>query len=191
VVPVAPGLGADDAINPETTTTPVQDAIDAVDAAASAVFDGTRPGKVILPARNIQEASTLNSLGGKAIVGVSPYASRVFIQDMTADGIQFDADNLVWLHNWTLHGTDKANGTAPAGVFANDTVVTIAEQREWLLDYIHARDFSATWTLTHLTGDILNGLEVFLERPEIAYLQQDSPKWTDASIRLRRGSSIG
>jgi len=93
---------------------------------------------------------------------------------------------------FALHddGTDKANGTAPAGVFANDTVVTIAEQREWLLDYMHARDFSATWTLTHLTGDILNGLDVFLERPEIAYLQQDSPKWTDASIRLRRGTSV-
>jgi len=76
------------------------------------------------------------------------------------------------------------------GVFTNDTVVTIAEQREWLLDYIHARDFSATWTLTHLTGDILANLDVFLERPEIAYLQQDSPKWTDASIRLRRGTSV-
>ena len=95
--------------------------------------------------------------------------------------------------NFALHddGTDKANGTAPAGVFANDTVVTVAEQREWLLDYIHARDFDAEWTLTHTTGDILNGMQVFIEEPSISYLQQDSPKWTDASIRLRRGSSLG
>ena len=94
--------------------------------------------------------------------------------------------------NFALHddGTDKANGTAPAGVFANDTVVTVAEQREWLLDYVHAPDFDATWTLTHLTGDILDGLEVFVENPDVSYLQQESPKWTDASIRLRRGSSV-
>jgi hypothetical protein len=88
-------------------------------------------------------------------------------------------------------GSDRANGTAPAGVFSNDTVVTIAEQREWLLDYIHARDFQASWTLTHTTGDILDGLEVFVENIDVSYLQQDSPKWTDASIRLRRGKSIG
>ena len=94
--------------------------------------------------------------------------------------------------NFALHddGTDKANGTAPEGEFENDTVVTVGEQREWLLDYIHARDFAATWTLTHLTGDILDGLEVFIERPDISYLQQDSPKWTEASITLRRGSSV-
>jgi hypothetical protein len=94
--------------------------------------------------------------------------------------------------NFALHndGTDKANGTAPTGDFANDTVVTVAEQREWLLDYIHDPGFSASWTLTHLTGDILDGIEVFVENPDISYLQQDSPKWTDASIRLRRGSSL-
>ena len=94
--------------------------------------------------------------------------------------------------NFALHddGTDKANGTAPTGEFANDTVVTIGEQRDWLLNYIHAPDFDATWTLTHTTGDILDGVEVFVERPDIAYLQQDSPKWTEASITLRRGSSV-
>lgn len=94
--------------------------------------------------------------------------------------------------NFALHddGTDKSNGTAPLGVFDNDTVVTIAEQVEWLRDYIHAPDFDAQWTVTHTTGSLLDGMEVFVENVDVSYLQQESPRWTDASIRLRRGSSV-
>jgi len=87
-------------------------------------------------------------------------------------------------------GTDKANGTAPAGVFTDDTVVTIAEQREWLREYIHDPAFDAEWSLTHDTGDEFDGDTVFIESMDIPTLQQDSPKWHEASLRLRRGGSI-
>lgn len=87
-------------------------------------------------------------------------------------------------------GTDKANGTAPTGVFADDTVVTIAEQREWLREYIHDPAFDTEWTLTHDTGDEFDGDTVFLESMDIPTLQQDSPKWHEASMRLRRGGSV-
>jgi hypothetical protein len=92
-----------------------------------------------------------------------------------------------FLHN---DGTDKANGTAPAGVFTNDTVVTIAEQREWLREYIHDPGFDTKWTLTHDTGDEFSGDDVFLETIDIPTLQQDSPKWHEATMRLRRGGPV-
>ena len=136
----------------------------------------------IYPLRGIDETQTKDAVS-IAPPGRSPGENILLgIQGMQGD----------LTVNFALHddGTDKANGTAPTDVFANDTVVTIGEQREWLLDYIHAPDFDASWTLTHTTGDILDGLEVFIERPDIAYLQQDSPKWTEASITLRRGSSV-
>jgi len=70
---------------------------------------------------------------------------------------------------FVLHddGTDRANGTAPAGEFADDTVVTIAEQREYIRRFVHAPAFDVTWQLDHPTGDEFNGDEVFLERVDI------------------------
>jgi len=92
-----------------------------------------------------------------------------------------------FLHN---DGTDKANGTAPTGDFTDDTVVTIAEQREWLREYIHDPAFDAEWELDHDSGDEFDGDTVFIESMDIPTLQQDSPKWHEASLRLRRGGSI-
>jgi len=93
--------------------------------------------------------------------------------------------------NFNIHddGTDKANGTAPVGDFTNDTVVTLEEQRRWLREYIHDFSFDATWTLTHDTGPAFDGDAVFVEEIDIPTLQQESPKWYRASVRLRRGSS--
>lgn len=99
-------------------------------------------------------------------------------------GQQGDIRITFYLHD---DGTDKANGTAPTGVFTNDTVVTIAEQREWLREYIHAPPFETDWTLNHDTGDEFSGDTVFLENMDIPTLQQDSPNWTEATLQLRRG----
>jgi hypothetical protein len=102
-------------------------------------------------------------------------------------GMQGNIRIQFFLHN---DGTDKSNGTAPTGVFADDTVVTIAEQREWLREYIHDPGFDTEWTLTHDTGDEFDGDSVFLESMDIPTLQQDSPKCHEASKRLRRGGSV-
>lgn len=87
-------------------------------------------------------------------------------------------------------GTDKANGTAAGEGFADDTVVTINEQLGWLHDYIHAPEFSVAWTLDHVTGDRFDDDAVFVEAVEAPYLVRSSPKWVEATIRLRRGQSI-
>ena len=94
---------------------------------------------------------------------------------------------------WFVHddGTDKSNGTAAfVSSFPSDTVVTLAEQRRWVEDVIHAPDFDARWTLDHDTGDEFDDEDVFIENVNIPCLQQNSPKWVEATMSLRRGSSL-
>lgn len=103
-------------------------------------------------------------------------------------GMQADRTAKFHVHD---DGTDKANGTASAvAAFPSDTVVTLAEQRRWLEEVIHAPDFDAQWTLNHDTGAEFNDQEVFIENVDVPCLQQDSPKWVEARIDLRRGGSI-
>jgi len=95
--------------------------------------------------------------------------------------------------NWRPYndGSDWSNGTASAvAAFDGSTVTTLAEQYEWLNDVIHAPDFDAEWRLTHGTGPLFDNDEVFLERVDFPLLQQDSPKWVEASVTLRRGGSV-
>lgn len=88
-------------------------------------------------------------------------------------------------------GTDRANGTAPTGVFDNDTVVTVDEQIEYLEDYIHAPDFLTNWKLDHLTGNMFDDDDVFVEQVDPTYISNQNPKWKPVRIALRRGSSVG
>jgi len=81
-------------------------------------------------------------------------------------------------------GSDRSNGTG------DTSIVTVEEQNEYLRDVIHAAEFSATWELDHLTGNAFNGDEVFVESVDITHLSNDSPKWKQATLRLRRGRSV-
>lgn len=89
--------------------------------------------------------------------------------------------------SWSIHddGTDKANGTH------DSTVVTVDEQITYLEDVIHAPDFGASWQLNHETGAAFNNDEVFMESLDPTVISNDSPKWKDATMRLRRGQSQG
>ena len=103
-------------------------------------------------------------------------------------GMQGDLTPRFFAHD---DGTDKSNGTASSvSAFGSSTVVTLEEQYEWLNRYIHAADFDAQWQLTHDTGGFFDNEEVFVERVNFPVLQQDSPKWVEVSLSLRRGGSI-
>jgi len=82
-------------------------------------------------------------------------------------------------------GQDRANGTYTS------TVVTVEDQLEYLEDEIHAPDFSAAWTLDHLTGAAFNDDDVFVESIEPTVLSQESPGWKRVRFNLRRGTSVG
>lgn len=103
---------------------------------------------------------------------------------------------------WAIHddGTDKSNGTVstavtngdiPSGEFENDTVVTLSEQVRYLQDWIHDPDFNAGWTLDHATGGMYSSREVFIETIDTPTILQDSPRWLEARMALRVGSSTG
>jgi len=89
--------------------------------------------------------------------------------------------------NWSIHddGTDKANGTYTS------TVVTVEEQIAYLEDVMHSPDFAASWQLDHQTGAAFNDDDVFVEAIDPTVISNQSPKWKPATMRLRRGGSIG
>lgn len=82
-------------------------------------------------------------------------------------------------------GSDRANGTH------TETVTTAIEQNRYLEDVMHAPDFAASWQLDHLTGAAFDDDDVFVEGVEVTSISFDNPKWKPATLRLRRGSSIG
>ncbi|WP_121744886.1 hypothetical protein [Natronorubrum halophilum] len=101
VVPVGPGLGMDDAIDPNSSSSPVQDAIDSINVASG-------QGAVLLPPTTVQETGPLTDWGGIRFQGHSSDAggseieltgSNPLIQCTSAndrssywDGIQLDGD---------------------------------------------------------------------------------------------------
>jgi len=88
---------------------------------------------------------------------------------------------------WNIHddGTDKANGKH------SSTVVTITEQTTYLEKTMQQPDFGAGWTLDHATGAAFNDDEVFLETVDVTPIDIEGPRWTPATLRFRRGSSVG
>jgi len=97
-------------------------------------------------------------------------------------GMQGDIEIVFWI--WD-DGTDRANGTYTS------TVVTLTEQLNYLRDEIHDPSFSSAWTLDHLTGNRYSADDVFVEVMDLPTIQNDSPKWLQARMTLRRGQSVG
>jgi hypothetical protein len=89
VVPIAEGLGAIDAIDPTATTTPVQDAIDAINGTGS----GSQNGIILLPSKRITEAATLSGLGGKSLIGRGIGETIIEMTDLAADGLDVSGFN--------------------------------------------------------------------------------------------------
>lgn len=81
-------------------------------------------------------------------------------------------------------GTDRANGTH------SSDVTTVQEQITYLEDTIHASDFGATWELDHLNGSAFDSDQVFVESIEPTIFDNDSPKWKECRMSLRRGGSV-
>jgi hypothetical protein len=106
---------------------------------------------------------------------------------------------------WQIYddGTDKSNGTAPIDAVTgkdsqgndltyqfNGSVVTLTDQKKYLKHVIHESGFGARWELDHLTGDQFQGNEVYLESVDFAMEDRQSPRWQEATMRLRVGRGI-
>lgn len=90
VVPVASGLGVSDAIDPASTSTPVQDAIDK--------FSYRVGGTVLLPPTTVDEGAPINMFSGCRIVGwgggdiVTTPTSQIRFPSGGHDLVRFDDD---------------------------------------------------------------------------------------------------
>lgn len=93
------------------------------------------------------------------------------------------ADITINCHLWD-DGSDRASATHTA------TVTTIEEQATYLEETIHDPGFTAAWELDHLTGGAFNDDEVFVETVDETVINQQSPKWKECRIMLRRGGAV-
>jgi len=60
-------------------------------------------------------------------------------------------------------GTDRSSGTGAGSTFGS-TVITVAQQIQYLFDVIFDKEFDSTWTLTDNTGRFLaSSVTVFVE----------------------------
>ena len=114
VVPVASGLSSNDAIDPSATTTPVQDAIDAI--------GRTNGGAILLPPKEIQETGPILGSSFKTILGWgTSRRSTIKITDTAADAIGQDPDvardcRRSYWHNLTIVGGDQSSRTAGSAI---------------------------------------------------------------------------
>lgn len=119
VVPVGPGLGVDDAIDPATTATPVQDAID--------LIGRNEAGAVLLPPITIEETGPIIGGKDKAIRGWGMLTSEILFTSDTADGIAQDPNtpNDWWyssIEGVRLNGGGGGRTSGSAIHFYTDTV---------------------------------------------------------------------
>lgn len=86
VVAVSAETGVGDAIDPEATTTPIQDASDAINAA------GSGGGRILLPTGTVDSPGEITGLGNVSVLGHGNYASTIRITDSAANGIFVGAE---------------------------------------------------------------------------------------------------
>lgn len=130
VVPVAPGLGVVDAVDPASTSKPVQDALDAASTAGG--------GGIILPPTTVnEETGDISLRSGVNIVGW-PNATEIVI-DSDASGLIVDTDNIRRCHYYGFMiraGVGQSNSTG-AGIHITGSN-SIADSQ---FNFIHIKDF--------------------------------------------------
>jgi len=103
IVPVGPGLGVSDAINPSNTTTPVQDAHDLV---------GVGGGLLFPPARIKEQAKLVFQYGSQVWRGWGN-ATKIEFTDLSAPGVDYQGVNFTDISGIVFDGSDPTNRTAP------------------------------------------------------------------------------
>jgi len=113
VVALGRNNSAPQSVDPDTTSTPIQDALDIVAAAGG--------GEVRLPAGVVEETGPIRPYEETQILGLGVEISKVSITDRSADGILFDRESgvsRVRLDGFALNGPA---GNQPTGVAIHHT----------------------------------------------------------------------
>lgn len=111
-------------IDPSTTSTPVQDATDAIDNAGPLVgSSGMAAGAVLLPPKtNIQEQGPIQHGAFKWFLGHGITSSVIEITNLSGNGIQQDSNesqdwSQCYLDGLAFHGSDTTNRTAGSAIY--------------------------------------------------------------------------
>jgi hypothetical protein len=196
VVPVAPGLGLADAVDPSTTTTPVQDAIDAIDATGW-YLDEWSPGAVLLPTGTIEEAGPLTHTLTKTFLGWGIHATELrfpatdapAIEQVPISGWPGDCMRTYW-DGIRFHGVDGAARTAPAVRIDEDLVRAFNVGRiafqEWNDVIVHR---GGTWYESHwdwVTAEDVYGRSIVVENVPFG-----GSAWTIDKLNCYRDNGAG
>lgn len=209
VVPIAPGVGSGDAVDPATTSTPVADAKAAVDD----VGEKEGFGAVLLPPTTIQEAEPVVPSEFMEFVGWGANTSTVEFTDREADGFRIThlkEGKFVRLDGFTISGSDRNERTGGSAIhFINDSGVSPKQFnigniafRGWIDPVVHCElgsPFDSTWRHLDFGYDANNGREIVLGRrqsllgTQIGYIgagnaTEDTVFWTDfAGAKVKIG----
>lgn len=125
VVAVAPGVGLNEAYHEEDTTTPVRDAVSAVEDVGVAVSANYGAGEVLLPPGITETPGGIAALGGKAIRGHGIQSSVIDVTDPTTSGFALGGEGSnrqhTYLDGFAITGGDRAARTAGSAISAEET----------------------------------------------------------------------
>jgi len=129
VVPWCTGVTPSGAIDPAATQTPIQDAVDTIEANAD-VDRGEPQGIVVLPHRSFGEDGTVTfNDGGVAIIslGNQQGATVNFGNNGDSDAFQFDGDSYVYLDGFRIRGGTRSGGSVFHFVNNNSQQINIGQ----------------------------------------------------------------
>lgn len=122
IVPIAPGVGYLNAIDPETANSPVQDAINAVEAVGVSADGRYGAGTVLLPPGVTETPGNLHTLAGKRIIGWGREASILRVIDSSANGFAIGGNGgnvtKAYLDGFTIDGGDRAARSSGSAINA-------------------------------------------------------------------------
>ena len=176
VVPIAPGLGPGDAVDPAETATPVADALAAIDA----VGDREGYGTVLLPPTEVEEAKPLVPSQFVEFVGWGAHTSEITFTNLERDGFRvthLTDGKFVLLDAFTISGGDAERRTGGSALhFANDSGVHPKQFnignlafRDWIDPVVHCErgsPFGSSWGHLDFGYDANHGREFLVEREQ-------------------------
>jgi hypothetical protein len=144
--------------------------------------DGPRREYTMYP---VQEANESQEKPGISISPPGAAARNNVIVGVQGQNADIPLEFAIWEDP---DGTDRANGTH------SSTVVTVAEQINYLRDVMHDPSTTVPFELTHspagqLSERVYDQDSVYFETLDMTTISASERKWKTATIRLQRGVS--
>jgi len=173
VVPVAPGLGPSDAIDPSETDTPLSDAVSIINEV------GEKPGKgaVLLPPQRITQDEPVRPSQFIQFLGWGPQTSNVTFTNLSEDGFRVTAlkeGKFVYLDGFTISGADIQRREGGSAIhFTNDEAspkqfnIGYIAFRDWIdpvLDFENGSPYGSTWRHLDFGWNSNRGREILLRK---------------------------